>query len=197
MAIPSWISLGTSSGSMNMNVNVATESHHGRINRSGTITGTTAGGTTSSCAVTQYASTETLSVDKNNFTSIAVGSTISITGLSNSANLKIVPDSSIISGVTYDLSIGSTLDSSWNGNTDTTVDGDPGASDTYRFTIRVYIPENKSLDQRVHKFYIKNSNESVSSSIITITQDAGVKNYGNIEVVTFNYADNIPAYVLL
>ena len=194
MAIPSWISLGTSSGSMNMNVNVATESHHGRINRSGTITGTTAGGTTSSCAVTQYASTETLSVDKNNFTSIAVGSTISIIGLSNSANLKIVPDNSIISGVTYDLSIGSTLDSSWNGNTDTTVDGDPGASDTYRFTIRVYIPENKSLDQRVHKFYIKNSNESVSSSIITITQDAGVKNYGNIEVVTFNYADNIPAY---
>lgn len=193
MAIPSWISLGTSSGSMNMNVNVATESHLGRINRSGTITGTTAGGTTSSCAVTQYASTETLSVDKNNFTSIAVGSTISITGLSNSANLKIVPDSSIISGVTYDLSIGSTLDSSWNGNTDTTVDGDPGASDTYRFTIRVYIPENKSLDQRVHKFYIKNSNESVSSSMITITQDAGVKNYGNIEVVTFSYADNIPA----
>lgn len=194
MAIPSWISLGTSSGSMNMNVNVATESHLGRINRSGTITGTTAGGTTSSCAVTQYASTETLSVDKNNFTSIAVGSTISITGLSNSANLKIVPDSSIISGVTYDLSIGSTLDSSWNGNTDTTVDGDPGASDTYRFTIRAYIPENKSLDQRVHKFYIKNSNESVSSSMITITQDAGVKNYGNIEVVTFSYADNIPAY---
>lgn len=194
MAIPSWISLGTSSGSMNMNVNVATESHLGRINRSGTITGTTAGGTTSSCAVTQYASTETLSVDKNNFTSIAVGSTISITGLSNSANLKIVPDSSIISGVTYDLSIGSTLDSSWNGNTDTTVDGDPGASDTYRFTIRVYIPENKSLDQRVHKFYIKNSNESVSSSMITVTQDAGVKNYGNIEVVTFSYADNIPAY---
>ena len=194
MAIPSWISLGTSSGSMNMNVNVTTESHLGRINRSGTITGTTAGGITSSCAVTQYASTETLSVDKNNFTSIAVGSTISITGLSNSANLKIVPDSSIISGVTYDLSIGSTLDSSWNGNTDTTVDGDPGASDTYRFTIRVYIPENKSLDQRVHKFYIKNSNESVSSSIITITQDAGVKNYGNIEVVTFSYADNIPAY---
>ena len=194
MAIPSWISLGTSSGSMNMNVNVATESHLGRINRSGTITGTTANGTTSSCAVTQYASTETLSVDKNNFTSIAVGSTISITGLSNSANLKIVPDSSIISEVTYDLSIGSTLDSSWNGNTDTTVDGDPGASDTYRFTIRVYIPENKSLDQRVHKFYIKNSNESVSSSIITITQDAGVKNYGNIEVVTFSYADNIPAY---
>lgn len=193
MAIPSWISLGTSSGSMNMNVNVATESHLGRINRSGTITGTTAGGTTSSCAVTQYASTETLSVDKNNFTSIAVGSTISITGLSNSANLKIVPDSSIISGVTYDLSIGSTLDSSWNGNTDTTVDGDPGASDTYRFTIRVYIPENKSLDQRVHKFYIKNSNESVSSSMITVTQDAGVKNYGNIEVVTFSYADNIPA----
>ena len=194
MAIPSLISLGTSSGSMNMNVNVATESHLGRINRSGTITGTTVNGTTSSCAVTQYASTETLSVDKNNFTSIAVGSTISITGLSNSANLKIVPDSSIISGVTYDLSIGSTLDSSWNGNTDTTVDGDPGASDTYRFTIRVYIPENKSLDQRVHKFYIKNSNESVSSSIITITQDAGVKNYGNIEVVTFSYADNIPAY---
>ena len=194
MAIPSWISLGTSSGSMNMNVNVATESHLGRINRSGTITGTTVNGTTSSCAVTQYASTETLSVDKNNFTSIAVGSTISITGLSNSANLKIVPDSSIISGVTYDLSIGSTLDSSWNGNTDTTVDGDPGASDTYRFTIRVYIPENKSLDQRVHKFYIKNSNESVSSSMITVTQDAGVKNYGNIEVVTFSYADNIPAY---
>lgn len=193
MAIPSWISLGTSSGSMNMNVNVATESHLGRINRSGTITGTTAGGTTSSCEVTQYASTETLSVDKNNFTSLAVGSTISITGLSNSANLKIVPDSSIISGVTYDLSIGSTLDSSWNGNTDTTVDGDPGASDTYRFTIRVYIPENKSLDQRVHKFYIKNSNESVSSSMITVTQDAGVKNYGNIEVVTFSYADNIPA----
>lgn len=193
MAIPSWISLGTLSGSMNMNVNVATESHLGRINRSGTITGTTAGGTTSSCEVTQYASTETLSVDKNNFTSIAVGSTISITGLSNSANLKIVPDSSIISGVTYDLSIGSTLDSSWNGNTDTTVDGDPGASDTYRFTIRVYIPENKSLDQRVHKFYIKNSNESVSSSMITVTQDAGVKNYGNIEVVTFSYADNIPA----
>ena len=60
--------------------------------------------------------------------------------------------------------------------------------------LQVYIPENKSLDQRVHKFYIKNSNESVSSSIITITQDAGVKNYGNIEVVTFNYADNIPAY---
>lgn len=193
MAIPSWISLGTSSGSMNMNVNVATESHLGRINRSGTITGTTAGGTTSSCEVTQYASTETLSVDKNNFTSLAVGSTISITGLSNSANLKIVPDSSIISGVTYDLSIGSTLDSSWNGNTDTTVDGDPGASDTYIFTIRVYIPENKSLDQRVHKFYIKNSNESVSSSMITVTQDAGVKNYGNIEVVTFSYADNIPA----
>ena len=194
MAKPKWITIGTTEGSMNGSSEITAAAYTGRVAREGTITGTTAGGATDTTAVTQVGAAEVITIETKTYSANAVGQNITIQGRSNSADLNIVVGDSTIPGLVYKLAVAGVTDESWNGNSDISVDGDPGASAIYDFTLTVTVPENKSESALVAKFAVKNANADVTSGEITINQAAGVKNYAVPTISAFAYPEgNIPA----
>lgn len=194
MAKPKWITIGTAEGSMNGSSEITAAAYTGRVAREGTITGTTASGATDTTAVTQVGAAEVITIETKTYSANKVGQTINIQGKSNSANLSIVAGDSVIPGLIYKLAVAGVTDESWDGSEDTTVDGDPGASAIYDFTLTVTVPENKSESALVAKFAVKNANADVTSGEITINQAAGVKNYAVPTISAFAYPEgNIPA----
>lgn len=177
MAKPKWITIGTAKGSMNGSSEITAAAYTGRVAREGTITGTTAGGATDTTAVSQVGAAEVITIETKTYSANRVGQNITIQGKSNSADLNIVVGDSTIPGLVYKLAVAGVTDESWNGSDDITVDGDPGASAIYDFTLTVTVPENKSESALVAKFAVKNANADVTSGEITINQAAGVKNY--------------------
>lgn len=193
MAKPKWITIGTAEGSMNGSSEITAAAYTGRVAREGTITGTTAGGATDTTAVSQVGAAEVITIETKTYSANAVGQNITIQGKSNSADLNIVVGDSTIPGLVYKLAVAGVTDESWNGNDDISVDGDPGASAMYDFTLTVTVPENKSESALVAKFAVKNANADVTSGEITINQAAGVKNYATPEASMFTYGGPIPA----
>lgn len=193
MAKPKWITLGTAEGSMNGSSEITAAAYTGRVAREGTITGTTAGGASDTTAVSQVGAAEAITIETKTYSADKVGQNITIQGKSNSADLNIVVGDSTIPGLVYKLAVAGVTDESWNGDDDISVDGDPGASAMYDFTLTVTVPENKSESARVAKFAVKNANADVTSGEITINQAAGVKNYAVPIIITFSYDANIPA----
>ena len=189
MAKPKWITIGTTEGSMNGLSEITAAAYTGRVAREGTITGTTAGGATDTTAVTQEGAAEVITIKTKTYSTNAVGQNITIQGKSNSADLNIVLGESVIPGLSYKLAVAGVTDESWDGNEDITVDGDPGASAIYDFTLTVTVPENKSESALVAKFAVKNANADVTSGEITINQAAGVKNYAIPVISEFKYPD--------
>lgn len=189
MAKPKWITFGTTEGSMNGSSEITAAAYTGRVAREGTITGTTAGGATDTTAVTQKGAAEVITIETKTYSANAVGQNITIQGKSNSADFNIVAGDSTISGLVYKLAVAGVTDESWNGNSDISVDGDPGASAIYDFTLTVTVPENKSESALVAKFAVKNANADVTSGEITINQAAGVKNYAIPVISEFKYPD--------
>lgn len=194
MAKPKWITIGTTEGSMNGSSEITAATYTGRVAREGTITGTTVGGATDTTAVSQDGAEEVITIETKTYSADKVGQNITIQGKSNSADLNIVVGDSTISGLVYKLAVAGVTDESWNGSTDISVDGDPGASAMYDFTLTVTVPENKSGSALVAKFAVKNANGDVTSGDITINQAAGVKNYAIPVISAFAYPEgNIPA----
>lgn len=192
MAKPKWITIGTAEGSMNGSSEITAAAYTGRVAREGTITGTTAGGATDTTAVSQVGAAEVITIETKEYSANAVGQNITIQGKSNSADLNIVVGDSTIPGLTYKLAVAGVTDESWNGSDDISVDGDPGASAIYDFTLTVTVPENKSESTLVAKFAVKNANADVTSGEITINQAAGVKNYA-VPIISSVHVAQIPA----
>lgn len=194
MAKPKWITIGTAEGSMNGSSKITAAAYTGRVAREGTITGTTAGGATDTTAVSQVGAAEVITIVTKTYSADKVGQSVTIQGKSNSANLSIVPGANTVPGLTYKLAVAGVADASWDGSKDTVVDGDPGASAIYDFTLTVIVPENKSTSALVAKFAVKNANADVTSGELTINQAAGVKSYAAPVISAFSYpAGNIPA----
>lgn len=194
MAKPKWITIGTAEGSMNGSSKITAAAYTGRVAREGTITGTTAGGASDTTAVSQVGAAEVITIVTKTYSADKVGQNVTIQGKSNSANLSIVAGTSSIPGLVYKLAVAGVADASWDGSKDTVVDGDPGASAIYDFTLTVTVPENKSTSALVAKFAVKNANADVTSGEITINQAAGVKSYAVPVISAFSYpAGNIPA----
>ena len=191
MAKPEWITIGTVEGSMNGSSEITAAAHTGRVTREGNITVTTVGGATDTTAVSQVGAAEVITIETKEYSAVAVGQKVTIQGKSNSANLNIV-DIVGIPGTTFELAVAGVKDESWNGKTDISVDGDPGASAIYDFTITVTIPENKSESTAMALFAVKNANGDVTSGDITINQAAGVKNYA-VPVISSVHVTQIPA----
>lgn len=192
MAKPKWITIGTAEGSMNGSSEITAAAYTGRVAREGTITGTTAGGASDTTAVSQVGAAEVITIETKTYAANKVGQNITIQGKSNSADLNIVVGDSTIPGLVYKLAVAGVTDESWNGSDDISVDGDPGASAMYDFTLTVTVPENKSESALVAKFAVKNANADVTSGEITINQAAGVKNYA-VPVISSVHAAQVPA----
>lgn len=186
MAKPEWITIGTVEGSMNGSSEITAAAHTGRVAREGNITVTTAGGASDTTAVSQVGANEVITVEKTTYTAVAIGQNVTIQGRSNSANL-VCQFSTAESTLPVKLAVAGVTDESWNGIRDTTVDGDPGASAMYNFTITVTIPENKTESVREFKSVVMNAVGDVYSEEVKITQAAGVKNYSKPVVSGFVY----------
>ena len=199
MAKPKWITFGTTEGSMNGSSEITAAAYTGRVAREGTITGTTAGGATDTTAVTQEGAAEVIIFDSvENLTAAAVGQRVTISGKSNSANLKVTTYKEPfghIDGLTYELAIAGVKEESWDGSKNIAITGDPGASAMYDFTLTVIVPENKSTLRLVQEgLQLNNANESVYSNSIMLIQEAGVQNYATPVISMFTYPEgNIPA----
>ena len=193
MAKPSWFTLGTSSGSGNDQSSVQAAAYTGRSSRSGVITGTTEGDSTDTTSVIQNGKAEFIEVDSTTENVVNTGGTCIISGSSNSANIKVAEDTQRIDGVTYTIEVNEVEDDSWNGNSDTRIDGDPGASAQFTFEITATFPANTTGSSRTHKITLQNGNTTVSSEEITITQAGGTKTYANPVIETISYASDIPA----
>lgn len=193
MAKPKWITIGTVEGSMNGSSEITAAAHTGRVAREGNITVTTAGGATGTIAVSQVGAAEVITVEKTEYTVAAVGQRVAISGKSNSASLQV--NSQFILNATYELSVNGVAQPGWDGQGGIiAVDGDPGASAMYDFTITAVVSENTSEKALIDKIIIKNANADVTSDEITISQAAGVKNYAVPTISAFAYPEgNIPA----
>ena len=186
MAKPEWITIGTVEGSMNGSSEITAAAHTGRVTREGNITVTTVGGATDTTAVSQVGAAEVIIVDKLEYAATAIGQNVTIHGRSNSANL-VCQFSTAEATLPIKLAVAGVTDESWNGIKDTTVDGDPGSSAIYDFTITVTVPENKSGSAREFKSVVMNAVGDVYSREVKITQAAGVKNYSKPVVSGFVY----------
>lgn len=198
MAKPLWISVSKSNGTGNDSVNVTAQAYTGREQRSGVITANATGGGSDTSTVEQAGKPEFIQLLTEELTVTAdkSGQVLSFTGKSNCADLKVVQsvneDLAQIEGVSYALEVNGEADGNWN-NATTSVDGDPGASAEYDFTLKITIPANKTESSKGGLFVIRNANSSVNSGQITVTQDAGVKNYALPVIIEFKYANKIPA----
>ena len=186
MAKPEWITIGTVEGSMNGSSEITAAAHTGRVTREGNITVTTIGGVTDTTAVSQVGAAEVIIVDKLEYAATAIGQNVTIHGRSNSANLVCQFSTAEVT-LPIKLAVAGVTDESWNGIKDTTVDGDPGSSAIYDFTITVTVPENKSGSAREFKSVVMNAVGDVYSREVKITQAAGVKNYSKPVVSGFVY----------
>lgn len=187
MAKPEWITIGTVEGSMNGSSEITAAAHTGRVAREGNITVTTAGGVTDTTAVSQAGANEVITVETISYSAVAIGQNVTIQGRSNSANL-VCRFETADGSLPVKLAVAGVTDESWDGFKDTAVDGDPGASAMYNFTITVTIPENKTDSAREFKSVVMNAVGDVYSEEVTITQAAGVKNYSKPVVSGFVYS---------
>lgn len=198
MAKPLWISVSKSNGTGNDSVDVTAQAYTGREQRSGVITANATGGGSDTSTVEQAGKPEFIQLLTEELTVTAdkSGQILSFTGKSNCADLKVVQsvneDFAQIEGVSYALEVNGEADGNWN-NATTSIDGDPGASAEYDFTLKITIPANKTESSKGGLFVIRNANSSVNSGQITVTQDAGVKNYALPVIIEFKYANKIPA----
>ena len=199
MAKPSWIKLGKSSGSMNDSITVTASEYTGRLQRGGTITAKTTGGATDTTSVFQAGKAEFINVPTKTYNVAAKGSNsggsdiLQITGTANTANIKVAETTGkIIPGATYKIQVNAVNDDSWDGKTDTGIDGDPGKDAEYLFIIDVEIPENKTEATRTLEIKLQNGNGNVVTDAIVITQANGVKSYGAVTLTVGTY-QQIPA----
>lgn len=171
---------------MNGSSEITAAAHTGRVAREGNITVTTAGGASDTTAVSQIGANEVITVETISYSAVAIGQNVTIQGRSNSANL-VCRFETADGSLPVKLAVAGVTDESWDGFKDTAVDGDPGASAIYDFTITVTIPENKSDSAREFKSVVMNAVGDVYSKEVKITQAAGVKNYSKPVVSGFEY----------
>lgn len=122
-----------------------------------------------------------------------------VTGISNAKNIKVsAQEAFTLSGVTVALGIMSgsattyTTVAGWNGYTSIAVTGNPGSSGAYKFQLIFTIPENPSVNQRVHTTDLITSDGTTGPSV-AITQRASEKTYSEITVTKWPTYTDIPA----
>lgn len=184
---------------MNDSITVTASEYTGRQQRGGTITAKTTGGATDTTSVFQAGKAEFINVPTKTYNVAAKGSNsggsdiLQITGTANTANIKVAETTGkIIPGATYKIQVNAVNDDSWDGKTDTGIDGDPGKDAEYLFIIDVEIPENKTEAARTLEIKFQNGNGNVVTDAIVITQAKGVKSYGAVTLTVGTY-QQIPA----
>lgn len=194
-----WLSItpvsgGTTGKTTDTTVTATAAKHTGRLSRSATIKATSKGGGTDTTQAIQNAAAVYITVASGDLSKTvpaydsstrSVVSTVG--GVSNASTIKLASTATVISGVSAKLTVNGVEDTTWDGITNVSVAGDPGATAEYSFTITFTIPENMSLSARKHILSLTTTD--ASSSTITITQQAGTKTWGaiTVDILEYNY----------
>lgn len=163
------MNVSPASGSGNGTVSNSAAAHTGRVARTGTVTVTGSGVTTSATyKVTQEPKSEFASF--NNGAEMAApkdGGALTIEGKSNSSKLtfSFVGDGNGVDLPAQYQANGTSTDNS------ATIEGDPGASSEFAFSIELSLPENDTIDE-VERV-LKVTGNGGQSAQITIKQAAG------------------------
>lgn len=185
-AVPSWVTIGTPSGTNDGESTIQVKAYTGREDRSATITAETSSGATDTSTVNQAGKPAHITIATKTYSVGATGGSVEITGTSNAASLALV-GSTRISGAVYKLTVNEIPDESWNGSADTQVDGDPGASSDYSFKLSITYPANNTESTKADTFEIKTAEGDITSGAITVNQAAGTKTYSDITITEFTY----------
>lgn len=192
-----WLSItpvsgGTTGKTTDTTVTATAAKHTGRVQRSATIKATSKGGGTDTTQAIQSAAAVYITVASADlsktvpaYDSSARSVVSTVGGVSNASTIKLASTATVISGVSAKLTVNGKADTTWDGITNVSVAGDPGATAEYSFTITFTIPENMSLSERKHILSLTTT--GTSSSTITITQQAGTKTWGAITVDVLEY----------
>lgn len=169
MAKPSWLTVTPGSGSGNGVLQNTGSVHTGRLVRSGVVTVTAVGvAQPKTYNVTQEAKPEFITIDNGaDMAADKLGGKVTVTGKSNSAALTFAwvgDDLEATIAAQYTAGGKSTT----NGES---IEGDPGATAEYNWSVELTLPENETVDQVDRT--LKVSNGSSVSQQIVIQQTAG------------------------
>lgn len=185
-AVPSWVTIGTPSGTNDGESTIQVAAYTGREDRSATVTAQTSGGASDTSTVNQAGKPAHITIATKTYSVGASGGSVEITGTSNVASLSLV-GTTRITGAVYKLTVNETVDDSWDGSEDTQVDGDPGASADFSFKISITYPANSTESARKDVFAVKTAEGDITSGDITVNQAAGAKTYSDITITAFTY----------
>lgn len=167
MAKANWVKVNPASGSGNATVNVSsTAAHTGRKARTSVLTWKAANVEDVVRNVSQAGKPEYVDID-DAATSASSGQIVTISGVSNSARLTF----SLGTG-----SLGVTLPTTYIANSVTTsngaaINGDPGASSEYNFSITVNVPGNTGTTAISRQIIV--TDEAGHKDVCTLTLAAG------------------------
>ena len=167
MAKASWAVVNPSSGSGNKTVNVSSSTEHtGRTARQTTLTITAANVTPVTVDVNQAGKPQY--VDSHDSASASKGGqNVTISGKSNSKALTFTLGAGSLSVTVPSAYTAASLNTE-NGQE---IQGDPGASAEYVWSIVVNVPENDTIDELSRQIIV--TDESGNSDICTLTQASG------------------------
>lgn len=166
MAKANWVNVNPESGSGNKTVNVSSSSEHtGRSARSTTLTITAANVDPVTVTVNQQAKPAFVENSSDTATAQKAGQNVTISGVSNAKKLTF----SLGSG---DLSI--TLPSTYTAggvstNNGTEIEGDPGATAQYNWSITIPVSANTSVSSKSKQIIVTDENGNTDTCILTQT----------------------------
>ena len=171
MAKPSWLTVSPMSGSGNGVLQNTGAVHTGRNVRTGTVTVTATGvAQPKTYKVTQEAKPEFISIDNGaDMAADKAGGKVTVTGKSNSAKLAFSWVGEAHSGtIASTYTAGGT--STGNGEA---IDGDPGASAEYNWSVELTLPANETVEQVDRTLKVDNGNSLSQQIVIEQTGQRG------------------------
>lgn len=172
MAIPSYLTVTPTSGSGNGSVSISSKvKHTGRVARSSTLKGSMTNYPAVeevTINVTESPKAEFVSFSSSTYSVTKTGSTLTVTGTSNSSKLTFsYPSNGIGIAAITSYKAGSVTATSG-----TAISGDPGATAQYTFEVTLKVPENTTLKSKTCTLVVRGSASSITSQCV-ITQSAG------------------------
>ena len=172
MAIPSYLTVTPTSGSGNGSVSISSKTKHtGRVARSSTLKGRMTNYPSVeevTINVTESPKAEFVSFSSSTYSVTKTGSTLSVTGTSNSSKLTFsYPSNGIGIAAITSYKVGTATATSG-----TAISGDPGATAQYTFTLSLTCSTNTAVKARSTQIKVTANSSSVTATT-TITQAAG------------------------
>lgn len=163
MAKASWAIVSPQSGSGNATVNVSSNAEHtGRNVRTTTLTITAANVEAKTVAVTQQGKPAYVDA-QDNATAAKGGQNVTISGKANSAKLTFsLGSGSLVVTLPATYTAGGVTTS--NGNA---IQGDPGATAEYSFSIVLNVPTNSGVDELTRQIVVTDENGNTDTCLLT------------------------------